>query len=65
MPSITNLLNTFNLYLDPDEEDKIDSQEVVDYCARFRVILIALLGSSAEQEQWMVKALFLELVFPS
>jgi hypothetical protein len=60
---ITNLLNSFHLDSDPNEADKVNSQEVVDYCeARFRVILQSVLNSTADQQSWMIKTLFRELV---
>ena len=62
---ITSLLNTFHLDCDPNEDDKINSQDVVDYCeARFRVILQAIL-MSPDQQMWMTKTLFRELVLLS
>ena len=61
---ITNLLNTFHLDSDPDAHDKIDCQEVVDYCeARFRVILQTILECTIDDQRWMVRVLFRELVF--
>ena len=66
MPSseTTNLLNTFHLNADPNENDKINSQEVVDYCeARFRVILQSFQKATHDERQGMIKILFRELVF--
>lgn len=63
---ITHLLNSINLHSDPHEEDKVNSQQVVDYCeARFRVILPVLFGCTDEQQKWMSHVLFRELVFLS
>ncbi len=61
---ITNLLNAYDLLADPYENDKINCQEVVDYCeARFRVILQAMFTSTTEDDQtWMTRILFRELV---
>ena len=52
---ITNLLNAYDLLADPYENDKINCQEVVDYCkARFCVILQAMFTSTTEDNQaWM------------
>lgn len=62
-PQITNLLNTFHLDSDPNEDDKINSQEVVDYCeTRFRVILQSIMASTPDHQTWMMKILFKELV---
>jgi hypothetical protein len=61
---ITNLLNAYDLLADPYENDKINCQEVVDYCeARFRVALQAMFTSTTEDDQaWMTRILFRELV---
>ena len=60
---ITNLLNTYDLLADPYEDDKIDCQEVIDYCeAHFRVVLQAMFGSIEEDQAWMTRVLFRELV---
>jgi len=62
---ITNLLNIFDLLADPYEDDKIDCQEVIDYCeARFRVVLQALSWSAEHDKAWMTRILFRELVGP-
>jgi len=65
MPSIpiSNLFNMYDLQEDPYEEDKINCQEVIDYCeTRFRVALQAMLKASDEDQIWMTKILFRELV---
>ncbi len=60
---ITNLFNAYDLQADPYEADKINCQEVVDYCeARFRVILQAMLNVTDDDKIWMTKILFRELV---
>ena len=60
---INNLLNTNDLHLDPNETDKINSQEVINYYeAQFRVILQELVRSDLKKQKWMVKAFFRELV---
>lgn len=60
---ITNLFNAYDLQTNPYEADKINCQEVVDYCeTRFRVALQAMLNSTKEDNVWMTKALFRELV---
>ena len=57
---ITNLLNAYDLLADPYENNKINCQEVVDYCeARFRVALQAMFTSMTEDDQaWMTRILF-------
>ena len=65
LPHITRLLNAVNLHFDPYEQDKINSQEVVDYCnARFRMILQKLSVCQPGQQSWMFRILFRELVCP-
>jgi len=60
---VTNLFNPYDLLVDPYEDDKINCQEVVDYCeARFRVALQALFSSTKEDQSWMTRILFRELV---
>ena len=61
---ITNLLNAYDLLANPYENDKINCQEVVDYCeARFCVALQAMFTSMTEDDQaWMTRILFQELV---
>lgn len=62
---LTNLLNTFHLNADPYESDKINSQEVVDYCeARFRVILQKMQEVTGDDQTWMTATLYKELVLP-
>ena len=61
---ITNLFNAYDLQLNPFEKDKIHSQEVVNYFEdRFRVALQALMERCEDDQQWMYKVLFRELVF--
>ena len=61
---ITNLFYAYDLQFNPFEEDKIGSQEVVNYCeARFRVALQAMMKRSAKDQKWMYKILFREMVF--
>lgn len=61
---ITNLFNAYDLQPDPYAEDKIQSQEVVDYCeARFRVALQAIMKRSEHHQGWLYKLLLNELVF--
>lgn len=60
---ITNLLNAYDLQADPYEADKINCQEVVDYCeARFRVALQRMTNATDEDNTWMTFVLFRELV---
>ena len=60
---IINLFNAYDLQADPYETDKINCQEVVDYCeARFRVVLQAMIDVIEEDKIWMSKVLFRELV---
>ena len=60
---IVNLLNSTDLMGDPYEHDKIDCQEVLDYCeARFRVTLQAYCSSTKQDQSWMTRTLFRELV---
>ncbi len=61
---ITNLFNAYDLQINPLDEDKIKSQEVVNYCeARFRVALQAMMGRSVKDQKWMYRILFQEMVF--
>jgi len=60
---IVNLLNTSDLITDPYEDDKINCQEVIDYCeARFRVALQSFCSSTNQDQIWMTRTLFRELV---
>jgi hypothetical protein len=60
---ITNLFNVYDLQVNPLNEDKIRSQEVVNYCeARFRVALQAMMKRSEQDQEWMFKILYRELV---
>ena len=60
---ITNLFDAYDLQGNPLDEDKIRSQEVVNYCeARFRVALQAMMRRSEQDQQWMCKVLFREMV---
>jgi hypothetical protein len=60
---LINLFNVYDLQADPYESDKINCQEVVDYCeARFRVILQAMLAVTDEDKIWMTRILFRKLV---
>lgn len=60
---IINLFNPSSLLINPYEDDKIQSQEVVNYCeARFRVALQAMMKRSEDDQIWMYKVLFRELV---
>ena len=58
------LFNAYDLQPDPYQPNKIDVQEVVYYCeARFHAALQALLFATEEDQEWMLKILFRELVF--
>lgn len=60
---ITNLFSAYDLQVNPLTEDKIRSQDVVNYCeARFRVALQAMMGRSEKDQRWMYKFLFQEMV---
>lgn len=60
---ITNFFNAYDLQINPYEEDKINSQEVVNYCeARFRVALQEIMKHSDADQEWMLKVLYRELV---
>jgi hypothetical protein len=60
---ITNLFNAYDLQVNPLDEDKIKSQEVVNYCeARFRVALQAMMRRSKDDHLWMYEALYYEMV---
>lgn len=60
---IINLFNSYDLQADPYEFDKINCQEVVDYCeTRFRSALQAMLQATDDDKIWMTKILFRELV---
>jgi hypothetical protein len=61
---ITHLFNAYDLQVNPLEEDKIRSQEVVNYCeARFRVALQAMMKRSEQDQSWMFSILYREMVF--
>jgi hypothetical protein len=61
---LTNLFNAYDLQLNPLNEDKIKSQEVVNYCeARFRVTLQAMMRRSEQDQKWMFEILYREMVF--
>ena len=61
---ITNLFNAYDLQVNPYDEDKIRSQEVVNYCeARFQVALQTMMKRSEQDQKWMYRALFQEMVF--
>jgi len=61
---ITDLFDAYDLQVNPLEEDKIGSQEVVNYCeARFRVALQAMMRRSDNDQKWMYKILYKEMVF--
>ena len=58
------LFNAYDLQPDPYQPNKIDVQEVVNYCeARFREALQALLIATDEDQEWMLTILFHKLVF--
>jgi hypothetical protein len=60
---ITHLFNAYDLQADQYQADKINFQEVVDYCeARFRAALQAMTTITDECLHWMTVALFRELV---
>ena len=61
---IENLFNAYDLQVNPLDEDKISSQQVVYYCeARFRVALQAMMKRSEKDQKWMYQILFQEMVF--
>ena len=61
---ITNLFNAYDLQVNPLDEDKIKSQEVINYCeARFQVALQVMMGRSEQDQEWMSDILFHEMVF--
>jgi hypothetical protein len=61
---IVDLFNAYDLQVNPFDEDKIRSQEVVNYCeARFRVALQAMMKRSEKDQKWMYKVLLQEMVF--
>ena len=61
---ITDLFDAYDLQVNLLEEDKIGSQEVVNYCeARFRVALQAMMRRSDNDQKWMYKILYKEMVF--
>jgi hypothetical protein len=60
---IVNLFNPYDLLHDPYEEDRLDSQEVINYCeARFRVALQGMSCSTDMDQSWMTRILLSELV---
>jgi hypothetical protein len=61
--NITHLLNAYDLQAESDEADRINCQEVVDYCeARFRVALQHMMQAIDQDLIWMTMTLFRELV---
>jgi len=61
---INNLLNAYDLQVNPLLEDKIRSQKVVNYCeAQFRVALQAMMRREEWDQMWMFKILYWEMVF--
>lgn len=61
--NITYLCNAYDLQADPYEDDKINCQEVVNYCeARFRVALQSMIHAIDADLAWMTMTLFRELV---
>lgn len=61
---ITDLFNAYYLQVNPLEEDKIRSQEVVNYCeAWFWIALQAMMVRSDEDQMWMYRTLYREMVF--
>jgi hypothetical protein len=62
-PYTLHVFNAYDLQEDPYEQDKIDFQEVVNYCEdRFHAALSAIIKESDENQKWMMKVLFRELV---
>jgi hypothetical protein len=60
---ITHLFNAYDLQVNPLEEDRIRSQEVVYYFeGRFRVALQAIMRKSEQEQIWMFKVLYTEMV---
>ena len=60
---ITHLLNAYDLQEDPYKADKINCQQVIDYCeARFRMALQTMASAVDEDLTWMTMTLFRELV---
>lgn len=60
---ITHLFNAYDLQVNPIDEDKIRSQDVVNYCeARFRVVLKAMMKRSDKDQKWMYSILYREMV---
>jgi hypothetical protein len=61
--NITHLFNAYDLQAESDEADRINCQEVVDYCeARFRVALQHMMQAIDQDLIWMTMTLFRELV---
>jgi hypothetical protein len=60
---ITKLFKAYDLQINPLDEDKIKSQEVVNYCeARFRVTLQEMMRRSEDDQKWMSVILYREMV---
>jgi hypothetical protein len=60
---ITHLFNAYDLQVNPLEEDKIKSQEVVNYCeAWFRVALQAMMRRPEQDQIWMFRILYRQMV---
>jgi hypothetical protein len=60
---ITHLFNVYDLQVNPIDEDKIRSQDVINYCeARFRVALQAMMKRSDKDQKWMYNILYREVV---
>jgi hypothetical protein len=59
------LFNAYDLQPDPYAEPEPGVQEVVYYCeARFRTALLAISASAHDDQSWMLRLLFRELVCP-
>ncbi len=60
---VTRLFNPYDMQAESNEAERINCQEVVDYCeARFRVALQTMVKASDEDLVWMTMILFRELV---
>jgi len=60
---ITNLFHVYDLQINPYDEDKISSQDVVNYCeTRFRVTLQAMMKRSEKDQKCIYKVLSWEMV---
>jgi hypothetical protein len=58
-----NLFNAYDLQPNPYEPSKVDFVAILMYCeCRFRAALQSIIRQKKQNQTWMLKTLFLELV---